>query len=300
MPNATALIALYRHPTGRRLHALRQTARLAATHNLAALSKHTTRAIAHDTNVAAMEADYESNPSGTLYGPHAVALDSDVDRAVTGLDGYLDAQVRLFGEDSARGASAARLRTELLPAGPGAITRLPFVSQHERINVLIARAAEDDLAAESEALPEFRELLDRLDQLNRDYGASLTLDAQGNRSREALAEAQAVGQEYLSEVVALILAHFATTKDADPAVRDALLAPIIAQNDLIRRSRRRRRQPDDIDPGAELPETLPPADEADQLSTLDGTDDAALSPAVAAGVENIVDTQPGVHAPSRA
>ena len=280
------MLTIYRQLTGHRLHSMRQVETLANRFNISVVSEHAARAIAHDTNVALMEAEYEHINDRARHGQVAGKRDGDVDRAATGTYSYLDVQIRMYGADSERGQAAIRLRDELYPNGPGAITSLPYIQQHERINVLLKRAKDDDLAADVARLPEFPELLDRLAILNSAYGQSLTLEAKRRLSREKLATARTRGQEYLAEVVVLILAHFAVNDETVPDAREELLAPILTQNEIIRRSRRRRRSPVDIDPdGPNGPDGEPD----------DGSDDEPESEpdsGIDAGPDIRADTEP--------
>ncbi|MEM9461108.1 MAG: hypothetical protein AAGF11_43490 [Myxococcota bacterium] len=57
---------------------------------------------------------------------------------------------------------------------------------------------------------------------------------------------QTQGQELLAQSVVLVLAHHIASQDLE-TTRD-LLAPIDRQSDAIRNARRRRRQPNDVDP----------------------------------------------------
>lgn len=261
--NSASLVNIYRFPTGRRLHAAREVARRALAMVVDDIAAHAQTAVAHDTKVAAMEASAEAG-NRNLYGPDATGLDNRVDRATVGIDSYLEAQERVYGRDSQRGSDAAFLRHELFPRGAGAITRLPYVREHERINALIERSREANVAEAVARIPELPAMLTELEAINGQYGASLSDYDRERPTSEELAAAQARGQELLAEIVAMILARYALQPDKGDE-REALLEPILRQQEAIRAARQGRRRPRDIDPdtGEELPGPDQPLPEPD-------------------------------------
>lgn len=249
------LVSLYKFTTGRRLHALREIARRAMALVIGPVVTHATRAIAHDQKVMTMEATIDA--AGTSqHGPDAAILDRQVDRAITGLELHLNAQVRMYGEQHPIGKDATLVRDELLPDGAGAITFLPYATQHERIDALLVIAEDPDseLGKAVARVPGLSAMFTHLRTHNDAYGASLQDYDRGRPTREELAEAQAEGQDNLAEVVFVIMAHYAGQPELR-AQRDSLLEPVLRQNEAIRLARRRRRLPGDVDPdtGIELP-----------------------------------------------
>jgi len=249
------LMAMYQLPTGRRLHALREIARRALALAAAPVLAHATRAITHDDRVQIMEATFEA-ANTNQHGAEAVALDKQVDRAVTGVELHLDAQERVFGEEHPLGQDAALVRRELLPDGAGAITFLPFAAQHERVGAMLTIAEQPgtEIAAAVQRVPMLPVILAQVRALNDAYGASLQDYDRGRPTREQLAQAQAEGQDMFAEVVAAIVVEYAGQPERR-AERDSLLEPVLRQNEAIRIARRRRRAPVDVDPGTgnELP-----------------------------------------------
>jgi hypothetical protein len=249
------LTNLYRFPTGRRLHALREIARRAMELVVAPVVTHAIRAIAHDERVMAMEAAMAA-ANTSQHGPDAPVLDRKVDRAVTGLELQLDGHVRVYGEEHPIARDAALVRDELLPDGASAITFLPYATQHERVDALLTMAEDPDGAVGQAVarVPGLPQMFAQLRTHNDAYGVSLRSYDRGRPTREELAEAQAEGQDNLAEVVFVIMAHYAGQPELH-AQRDSLLEPVVRQNEAIRLARRRRRRPGDVDPetGIELP-----------------------------------------------
>jgi hypothetical protein len=252
--SASSLMNIYKFPTGRRLNAVREVARRALALLANDIAIHASAAVEHDTRVLAMEARAEAT-NRNRYGAEAPVLDRRVDSTAIGVEAHLEAQERVYGASSQRGIDAALLRKKLFPQGAGAIARLPYVPEHERINTLLARAREPELAAVVERIPELSAMLTELETVNTEYGNALGAYDRDRPVSEELLAAQARGQELLSEVAAMIVARYALLPDRR-AEREALLEPILRQNEEIRLARQRRRKPRDIDPdtGVELPD----------------------------------------------
>jgi hypothetical protein len=252
--SASSLMSIYKFGTGRRLHAVREVARRALAFLANDIATHAQRAVEHDTRVLAMEARAEDTHR-SRYGAEAPVIDRRVDSMTMGTEAHLEAQERVYGASSQRGIDAAFLRRKLFPQGAGAITRLPYVLQHERINTLIERAREPEITAVVERIPELSAMLTELDTVNREYGTALGAYDRDRPTSEELLAAQVRGQELLAEVVAMVVARYALLPE-QRAEREALLEPILRQHEEIRLARQRRRRPRDIDPdtGIELPE----------------------------------------------
>lgn len=243
--DAASLIKIYKLPTGRRQYALReveQRARALGANDIAGLAA---QALVHDQEVARMELATEGVSRGR-YGPEAVTLDGQVDRALIGIEVYLEAQIRVYGEDSQRGMDAALIDRTLFPNGAAAITARSYVLEHEAILALLHLAREGALAEAVARIPELPAMLAQLEELDRQYGASLLAYERDRPSFEEIKVAQAHGQEMLARVVAVILARHALAPDRTDE-RDHLLEPILRQNEAMRLARQRRRRPRDLE-----------------------------------------------------
>ena len=252
--DAASLIKLYKLPTGRRLYALREVELRARAVGASDIADLAALALVHDHEVMRMEASAEEAVSRGRYGRTAVALDGQVDRALTGIESYLEVQLRVFGEDSRRGIDAALLARELFPGGAAAITARPYVLEHEAIQALLLRARAGALAEAVARMPELAAMLAHLEEIDRQYGESLQAYDRDRPTYEEIKRAQAHGHELLARVVAAILARHAFQPDRTDE-RDHLLEPILRQNEDIRLARQRRRRPRDI--GEDGPDTDP-------------------------------------------
>jgi hypothetical protein len=240
-------------PTGRRLYALREIARIALALAANDIAEHAAAGVEHDTRVAAMEARSESL-GRSRYGRHAIALDKRVDDGVVGIEAHLIAQERVYGARSARGADAALVRSKLLPQGAGAITKLAFVPEHERVKALIELARTADLDPVVKRIPELEAMIAELETANTEYGTVLGAYNRDRPTAADLLAAQALGHEIMAGVAAMIVARYARQPERH-AERDTLLEPLLRQQEEIRLARQRRRRPRDIDPdtGVEIP-----------------------------------------------
>jgi hypothetical protein len=260
---ASSLVNIKKFPPGRAAFALRQVVARALERGadpVAALAS-----VAGQQAARTMSLELLLSAARTsLFPPEASELDTLADYGITGLSGYCEVQMRLYhGQE--RAAAAARIRRALLPDGVGAVTRLPYAEQHQRVAALIERALGPALAADMVLLPEMAELIARLRVINDDYGAALarTDDAP---TREELRAARAQLQELLAATVGMILGHYALQGPQGQADRDYLLEPILVQDEALTAARRRRRVPRDVDPdtGVEVPgpvETAPGSDD---------------------------------------
>jgi hypothetical protein len=276
--SAASLINTYKFSTGRRLHALREVSRRSQALQADDVAAHAQTAVTHDTALAAKEAQAEA-ANGNRYGREAVPLDRRVDSTTMGIEAHLQAQERVYGASSARGADAIFLGRELFPQGANAITQLPYVSQHGRIEALLARTREPALAEVVARVPELQNMLNELETANVLYGTELGAYDRARPAPEELLAGQVRGQELMAEVVALIVGRYALLPD-QRAEREALLEPILRQNEELRLARQRRRRPRDVDPdtGIELPGPDLPGVEPIPVDDVNGPTADASSP----------------------
>ena len=257
---ASELTSFYKFPMSRcefALNGVRERALALGQDEIAQLAE---RAIDEVRRSMRIVLSFDGGHSG-LYAPEARSLDVSVDRIIAALQGYLGAQIRAYHGEP-RAAAATRISRVLFPNGVASVVRLPFAEEHAQINMLLERAADDDLAGDIALLPELPELLARLTERNREYGDALRAGT-GVPTRDDVNEARATCQERLAEVAALIIGLYALRTPEDTEGRDHLLQPILEQNDAIRVARRQRQLPTDVDP--ETGEELGPDSSAGDL-----------------------------------
>ena len=236
---------LYKLPIGRATFALKDVYSRARALGLDDIAEPVKVALGDARWAMQLVMQFRSGHSG-LYPPAATKMDGVVDHTVAGLGGYLEAQRRLF-RGEARGDAAERLLRILFPDGVAAIVRLPYTAEHAQIEAMLQRAAADDLADDIARLPELAELLERLAERNREYGAILSTAAEAP-TRDDLRKAKAVCQERVAQVAFMLISHYGLREPDKADERDHLLEPILKQNEAMRLARRRQRPIGDIDP----------------------------------------------------
>ncbi|WP_428261994.1 hypothetical protein [Haliangium sp.] len=248
------LWGLYKLPVGRMVFALKRVRQRAEEMELAEIAEHAGLGIAEGQRVLNLMMHRDAGEGRGRHVPEALEADTQVDDDLAGIDGYLVSQERAYGSEP-RGQAAARVRVALFPNGLGAIVHLSFVQQHSAVDALLARAKEDDLAADVALLSDLGRLLGRLTRHNQRYGEVLGID-RGTPTNAEIDAARRRCDDLLTETVAMIVTHLALNPPGDG--EDGLghfLEPILAQNEEVRLARRRRRRPGDVDPdtGEELP-----------------------------------------------
>lgn len=168
---------LYVFPTGRRAFAQRQIAERAGRLVLSNIADHAQAAVAHESEILQLELERRSaGSSNARFSPETVKLDGLLDRAVTGFDASLDAQARIYGEDSERGQAAARIRVAVLPDGVGALTQLPYEQESEAVGAMFERLAKPDLAADIARIPGLADDIAQVRARHDAYRAALAKD----------------------------------------------------------------------------------------------------------------------------
>ena len=249
-----SLIRLYLFPPGRAIHALERVAQGATALGLDEIAAHVARAIEQFHRIKEMQTRHRTGRTN-LYGRDTFVLDKQLDRALATVDSVIEGQTLLFPRGHRRAEAAITMRTALFPEGVAAITNLPYVQQRVEVDRMLAAHMDPSLAPARADLPELDVMIARVAEVNQQYGASIDAYDRDRPSAEELHAARKIGQTFLAEIVALIVArHVLSAPEQQPAVA-ALLEPILRQQDAIRATRRRRRPARDIDSGTgiELP-----------------------------------------------
>lgn len=259
---ARRFVDCYILPPGRGIHALEQVAEPATVLGLHGVAGRAQAAMVEYHRVRDMQILLRTG-STALYGADTTEMDAWLDRCLSSVDGYLDGQIALFPADHPRSVAAVAIRRVLFPEGVQGITRQPYVQQRVEVDRMVARFESPELAPARAELPDLTPMMEHVAELNARYGESIEAYDRERPSHDAVRAAQELAHGLLLETIVLILAAHI---DSEPEMRDqvaALLEPIARQNDAVRASRRRRRQPSDIDPGTgiELPEDGDPVEQ---------------------------------------
>ncbi len=258
-------ISIYAFRTGRRLYAVRRVRDAARSLEFEGLVSLCGEALEHDQQTQDLEARWRVARSSKS-DPRTASVDNQIDRILGSMDRTLTEVPQLYGLTSEEATIAARIQTRLLPGGAGNVTRLAFVEEHEAVNRLL-RLSTGELSEDVRRVglePAFQ----RLTTLNTEFGQLLSKrGAAAAVDFGTVKAARAEGQNYVLRCIAVALGRFNADDDESVQARQALLQPIVEQNEQIGAYLSRRRPVPDIDPatGEEVPEEA-----ADDAATLTG------------------------------
>ncbi len=239
--------SIYQFSTGRRIFAHRAVREVALAHNLTALVEHIDEAIAFDFKVHATEIAWRGGSATVEVQPRDI--DAAIDRTHNAISAVLQQAVRTFPEGSQAAAQAQALLQNLYPQGVHNITRQRHVEQlidNERTVGELSSPTWGELI-KSLGLGLY---LQQLRGLNKDFEALLqrTQNTSGRPTFEQVRTARIHGQTKLCITMAHIFVAFPKDGDQSTEIREALLAPIAQQNEIIASYLRRRRPVPEIDP----------------------------------------------------
>lgn len=241
------LIDFYQFTTGRSLFALDQV--LAAAKDREKLDdvvEHVKVAIAHAKTVRSLESEYAVAQSAPKGNAKLVAIDVKVDRAVVALRDAMQAHVNASDDDDPAGDVARNVLADLFPKGVQAITQLPFVDQLSAVERVLA--ALDSRHADAVETLQLGRFVKRLATVTDLYRAAMQTTPPGAPDKGKVRAALARNQELLLEVTVMIAGRFPTASAEDVAARQALLGPILRQQEAIGLYIRSRRAVEDVNP----------------------------------------------------
>ncbi len=245
-------IMMYKFPSGRAAYAMRQASAAATALGDADAVKRADRVLTLALSVRDMELRYRKSRFQALYGPQADTIDAQVDRAISAMMAAVGARQAIAGgpddEDPAIKA-AARIESELLPRGVSYVTSLSYVEEHESVGLLLKRLLPGgDLAAEAKTLG-LEPYLQHLQTLNTAFGAELARATPPSApSWDTIRAERAKMYRELTRYAAVVLGRYADDDETSQRSRDALLAPVLAQQRALAASLRNRRGMPDVDP----------------------------------------------------
>jgi hypothetical protein len=252
-----SLLNLYVFSTGRRIFAVQHVGKAAAAAGLTAIATHCEKAVGHDQTTRDLEARWAGDRTASQFSPEARPIDTLVDIALGALRDAIDAEARDADPGDDLAEAAAKLEKEAFPNGVAAITTLGYVDELNQVQRIIALLQSATWSALVPKLGLDRRL-SRLVDLEQKYGAVLAEPAKTISFGE-VKEARHKGQSLMLQAVAMILGQYPSESDADIAGRQALLKPILDQNDAIRVYLRERRAVEDVNPTTGQVEPAAPA-----------------------------------------
>lgn len=245
-------INLYMLPSGRAAYAMRQAVAAAEARAEEALLARARAALELATATRDLELRFRLEQGQPLYGPRAAEVDAQIDRTLTVLSQAISGRLALAADapesDPVRSA-AARLDRELLPRGVSHVTSLSFVEEYESVAGLLARLGDGGDLAEAAATLGLAPYVAKLRQLHAAFGPELERpERPAAPSWDQVRAARAGHQHAVLVYVAAVLGAHLGDDASDVSARDALLGPVMAQQQALAALYRNRRGGRDIDP----------------------------------------------------
>ncbi len=248
-----SLINLAYLTTGRRLYALKLALEAAVSLGVEAVIALIEEAIAHDTRTSALEESWIRSRKVSTARGKAFELDSGIDATLGTIYTILTDNVRLFAPDNPIVVASKEILAQLFSEGIMPVITLPFEEQLDKNLTIIDRLKGDLHTAATTA--NIAPYLDHFKTLNAAFGVELKAAAGKEIPFDKLEASRDKGNLYIRRIAALIMGTFNSDSEEDAANRQTLLAPFLEQDDRIRKGRKGRRVPLDVDPqtGEEQP-----------------------------------------------
>jgi len=242
-----SLFNLYELSTGRRGFALRQVHQRALALGFQELVDHVALAIEHERQTRQLDLRWAGRETRQTAVDAAVKpVDILVDRALTSLRDSAAAQVDVATPGDGIAQKVDAFLHALFPPGVAAVTSLSYVEELDAVECIVEKL-QGDLAPVVADLGLTRHA-NRLAALAVEYRTALTTPKPEALTWGEVRAARAQGQEMLLEAVGLIVGHYRGPSPESRAARTQLLAPILEQNEAVRRYLRSRRRVEDVDP----------------------------------------------------
>jgi len=236
---SSKLLALYRFTLPRGLMCLTRVRETLVSRGFGELVPAVDRALEVFREGLALQGVYRSTSPNAVHGREAVAVDSELVRALGAFDEGLAATAKAFGPDSPRGESATLLRRELFPEGVGQVCMLRYVEKAGLVSFLLERLASEPELARAVAELGHAELVKRLTEITARYRAVVQVT---KPTYAQVREVRDAGQEELSRVTVMLLTR-RVADDLSPEEVEALdeaLGEILGHQEALRRHHRRR------------------------------------------------------------
>ena len=253
-----SMLKLYVFSTGRRLFALAQVMKAANQRSFPELETHCAAAIKHDRNTRALEMQW----AAPAQRPAAVQpIDVRVDRTLVAIRDVAQAHADAEEDDDDVREGVRAMVTTIFPQGVQAVIQLPYVEQLSAMDAILESLKGKKLASLVADLGLTRNVKLLAKQV-AEYRVALESPAPESIAWERVRVARATGQDLLLQAVAMILAKYRTSSAEDVAARNALLGPVLVQNEAIRLYLRNRRSVQDVNPDTGAVDPNAPVGEA--------------------------------------
>ncbi|MRG97913.1 hypothetical protein [Polyangium spumosum] len=244
---------IYVFTPGRRVLSMRQVRAEAVTAGFLGLVTHADVCVAQDREALVIEARWNGRAQGSPVIPGLRELDITLDGTMTSFRDTIDRQVRVSKADDPLAASGASLLQILFPLGAAAVTNAKYPDQAAEVDRILDEVKQPKWAP---VVAEFglTRMITHITELATEYRKLLETPAADGLKYETVKEERAKGQNLMLQALAMILGKYPSESDADRAGREALMGPILRQNDAIGQYLKARRSVPDVNPetGEEL------------------------------------------------
>ena len=244
---------IYVFTAGRRVLCMRQVKVEAMAVGFSALAAHADTCVAHDRDTLVIEARWNGRAQGSTFVPGLRELDITLDGTLTSLRDTIDRQVRASKAGDPLAASGASLLQILFPLGAGAVTNAKYPDEAAEVDRILVEIKQPKWAP---VVAEFglTRMIGHISELATEYRKLLEAPAADGLKYATVKEARAAGQNLMLQALAMIVGKYPSENEDDRAGREALMGPILRQNDAIGQYLRARRSVPDVNPetGEEL------------------------------------------------
>lgn len=245
---------LYQLSTGRRIFALRRMREHAVRLGARALVERIDRALAHDETTRRLDLAWSGARRRRASGGAVAAVDNRMDRALGGLRDVVRALTAGAAPDDAIYGLAQQLLDRIFPAGVHAVTTLPVVDQLAAVETIVELLQGElaPLVAELNIQTNVRRVI----ELAREYRAVLE-ERPASVSFAEVQSARHEGHERFCSIIGMIVGTYYRADLAEHMdARDALLEPVLEQNEAVRVYLRARRPIVDVNPETGAPASI--------------------------------------------
>jgi hypothetical protein len=236
--------SIYEFPTGRRLHTYEQMRKRAESMGENEIVTFIDDAIAKDRQTMTLEADW-SRHKNKPGDNRARAIDLEIDKLLSGIDGFLSSWADLLGPDQQRSQYATQIRTTFFPDGLLPIINANYPTELAHLERMID--AGTGPLAEAIAALDMGGPLQKLQELRDAFRDALDVPEPSMNWADVRAARQD-GQRRLLGLLAHVLGKYNLSTEAHNDARRQLLAPLEYHQGQIAESYRRRRPVRDVDP----------------------------------------------------
>lgn len=222
-----------------------------------ALVAHADACVTQGRQTLVLEAKWNARNATTSGNSELRDVDLTLDPLVTSLRDTIDGQVRGSKPDDPLAAMGAQLLQLLFPLGVSAITHASYPDEAAEVERILEEIRKPEWNAVVAGFGLTR-LIGRMQEVAEKYRNLLTAPMQTEVKFADVKAARAEGQSMLLQALALALAKYPSDSDADKAGREALMGPILRQNEAIGQYLKSRRTVPDVDPDTGAEEPSPP------------------------------------------